>query len=172
MPNKKNLEIVDFFSQKFEKASGIYFTDYLGLSVKDITELRSKFTNNGIEFCVIKNTLAGISLKNAGISVLESVFKGSTAVVFAYDDPTIPARIIKEFRKDHELPEVKAFILDKKVMDKSSFQAVADLPTREVLLVKFVSGLSSPMSKLASTLRASMFDLVNVLNGVKESKSN
>ena len=151
MPNKQNLEIVDFFSQKFEKASGIYFTDYLGLSVKDITELRSKLTNDGIEFCVIKNTLAEISSKNAGMSGLESVFKGPTAVLFAYDDPTIPARIIKEFRKNHELPEVKAFVLDRKVMDKSSFAAVANLPTREVLLTKFVSGLSSPMSKFSCT---------------------
>jgi len=172
MPNKQNLEIVDFYSSKFEKASGIYFTDYLGLSVKDITELRSKFTKEGLEFFVIKNTLAGISSKNAGISGIESVFKGPTAVVFSYDDPTIPARIIKEFRKNHELPEVKAFVLDRKVMDKSSFAVVASLPTREVLLTKFVSGLSSPMSKLASTLCGSMFDLVNVLNSVKESKIN
>ena len=67
---------------------------------------------------------------------------------------------------------MKAFVLDRKVMDKSSFAAVANLPTREVLLTKFVSGLSSPMSKFASTLRGSMFGLVNVLNGVKESKTN
>ena len=66
MPNKQNLDIVDAFSSKFEKASGVYFTDYLGLSVKDITELRSKFTSDGVEFCVVKNKLAQISFKNAG----------------------------------------------------------------------------------------------------------
>lgn len=172
MPNKQNLEIVDMFSSKFEKASGIYFTDYLGLSVKDITELRSKFTSDGIEFCVVKNKLAEISSKNAGFEELENVLKGPTAIAFSYNDPTTPARILKEFKKNHELPVVKAFVLDGKVMDQSAFSAVANLPSREVLLTKFVSGLSSPMSKFASTLRSSMSGLLNVLNSIKETKSS
>ena len=142
MPNKQNLEIVDMFSSKFERASGIYFTDYLGLSVKDITELRSKFTSDGIEFCVVKNKLAEISSKNAGFEELENVLKGPTAIAFSYNDPTTPARILKEFKKNHELPVVKAFVLDGKVMDQSAFSAVANLPSREVLLTKFVSGSS------------------------------
>lgn len=172
MPNKQNLEIVDMFSSKFENASGIYFTDYLGLSVKDITELRSKFTSDGIEFCVVKNKLAEISSKNAGFEELENVLKGPTAIAFSYNDPTTPARILKEFKKNHELPVVKAFVLDGKVMDQSAFSAVANLPSREVLLTKFVSGLSSPMSKFASTLRSSMSGLLNVLNSIKETKSS
>lgn len=172
MPNKQNLEIVDIFSSKFEKASGIYFTDYLGLSVKDITELRSKFTSYGVEFCVVKNKLAEISSKNAGFKELENILKGPTAIAFSYDDPTAPARILKEFKKNHELPVVKAFVLDGKVMDQSAFSAVANLPSREVLLTKFVSGLSSPMSKFASTLRSSMSGLLNVLNSIKETKSS
>ena len=73
MPNKQNLDIVDAFSSKFEKASGVYFTDYLGLSVKDITELRSKFTSDGVEFCVVKNKLAQISFKNAGFEEIGDV---------------------------------------------------------------------------------------------------
>lgn len=172
MPNKQNLEIVDMFSSKFEKASGIYFTDYLGLSVKDITELRSKFTSDGIEFCVVKNKLAEISSKNAGFQELKNILKGPTAIAFSYNDPTTPARILKEFKKNHELPVVKAFVLDGKVMDQSAFSAVANLPSREVLLTKFVSGLSSPMSKFASTLRSSMSGLLNVLNSIKETKSS
>ena len=172
MPNKQNLEIVDMFSSKFENASGIYFTDYLGLSVKDITELRSKFTSDGIEFCVVKNKLAEISSKNAGFQELKNILKGPTAIAFSYNDPTTPARILKEFKKNHELPVVKAFVLDGKVMDQSAFSAVANLPSREVLLTKFVSGLSSPMSKFASTLRSSMSGLLNVLNSIKETKSS
>ena len=172
MPNKQNLEIVDMFSSKFESASGIYFTDYLGLSVKDITELRSKFTADGIEFCVVKNKLAEISSKNAGFKELENILKGPTAIAFSYNDPTTPARILKEFKKNHELPVVKAFVFDGKVMDQSAFSAVANLPSREVLLTKFVSGLSSPMSKFASTLRSSMSGLLNVLNSIKETKSS
>ena len=172
MPKKQNLDIVDAFSSKFEKASGVYFTDYLGLSVKDITELRSKFTSDGVEFCVVKNKLAQISFKNAGFEEIGDVLKGPTAIAFSYDDPTSPARILKEFKKNNELPVVKAFLVDGKMMDKTAFSAVANLPSREVLITKFVSGLSSPMSKFASTLRSSMGSLLNVLNNIKESKSN
>ena len=115
---------------------------------------------------------AEISSKNAGFEELENVLKGPTAIAFSYNDPTTPARILKEFKKNHELPVVKAFVLDGKVMDQSAFSAVANLPSREVLLTKFVSGLSSPMSKFASTLRSSMSGLLNVLNSIKETKSS
>ena len=101
MPNKQNLDIVDAFSSKFEKASGVYFTDYLGLSVKDITDLRAKFTSDGVEFCVVKNKLAQISFKNAGYEEIGNVLKGPTAIAFSYDDPTSPARILKEFKKNN-----------------------------------------------------------------------
>jgi len=116
--------------------------------------------------------LAQISFKNAGFDEIGDVLKGPTAIAFSYDDPTSPARILKEFKKNNELPVVKAFLVDGKMMDKTAFSAVANLPSREVLITKFVSGLSSPMSKFASTLRSSMGSLLNVLNSIKESKSN
>ena len=88
--------------------------------------------------CVVKNKLAEISSKNAGFEELENVLKGPTAIAFSYNDHTTPARILKEFKKNHELPVVKAFVLDGKVMDQSAFSAVANLQRREVLLTNFV----------------------------------
>lgn len=170
MPNQQNVETVETFSSKFQEASGIYFTDYLGLSVKDITQLRKKFTEDGVEFYVIKNTLAKLSAENAGIKDLNGVFGGPTAVALSFDDPTVPARIIKEFKKDHDLPELKAFVFEGEVMDKGAFAKVANLPSKEVLLTKLVGGLSSPMAKLASTLNGAMTSFVNVLNNLKDSK--
>ena len=102
---------------------------------------------------------------------MDEVFDGPTAVAFSFEDPTVPARIIKEFKKDHDLPEMKAFVFDGKVMDKASFHAVSNLPSQEVLLTKLVSGLSSPMTKLASTLNGAMSDFVNVLTNLKKSKT-
>ncbi len=170
MPNQQNIEIVETFSAKFREASGIYFTDYLGLNVRDITELRKKFTADSVEFYVIKNTLAKRSAESAGIEDLSSVFGGPTAVAFSFDDPTTPARIIKDFKKDNDLPELKAFVFEGKLMGKEEFVTVANLPSREVLLTKLVGGLSSPMRKLASTLSGSMSSFVNVLNNLKDSK--
>ncbi|MBF89333.1 MAG: 50S ribosomal protein L10 [Candidatus Marinimicrobia bacterium] len=171
MPNQQNIQTVEFFSEKFQKASGIYFADYLGLDVKDITDLRKKFTTDGIEFHVIKNTLAKLSVENAGLKGLDDVFGGPTAVALSFEDPTVPARIIKEFKKDHDLPEMKAFVFEGKVMDKASFSAVSNLPSQEVLLTKLVNGLSSPMTKLASTLNSVMSDFANVLANLKKSKT-
>ena len=99
MPNQQNIESVDSITSKFQAAAGIYFTDYLGLNVRDITELRRKFTANAVEFRVIKNTLAKLSAEKAGLEDLNNVFDGPTAVALSYDDPTVPARIIKEFNK-------------------------------------------------------------------------
>ena len=121
MPNQRNIETVDLITSKFQEAAGIYFTDYLGLNVKDITELRSKFTADHVEFRVIKNTLAKLSAEKAGLEDLKDVFDGPTAVALSYDDPTVPARIIKQFRKKHDLPELKAFIFEGKLMDKAAF---------------------------------------------------
>ena len=171
MPNQHNIQMVEFYSDKFQKASAVYFTDYLGLDVKDITDLRKRFTADGIEFNVIKNTLAKLSVHNAGIQGLDEVFDGPTAVAFSFEDPTVPARIIKEFKKDHDLPEMKAFVFDGKVMDKASFHAVSNLPSQEILLTKLVNGLSSPMTKLASTLNGAMSDFANVLTNLKKSKT-
>ena len=110
MPNQHNIQMVEFYSDKFQKASAVYFTDYLGL-------------------------------------------------------------VIKEFKKDHDLPEMKAFVFDGKVMDKASFHAVSNLPSQEILLTKLVNGLSSPMTKLASTLNGAMSDFANVLTNLKKSKT-
>ena len=102
---------------------------------------------------------------------MDEVFDGPTAVAFSFEDPTVPARIIKEFKKDHDLPEMKAFVFDGKVMDKASFHAVSNLPSQEILLTKLVNGLSSPMTKLASTLNGAMSDFANVLTNLKKSKT-
>ena len=74
MPNQQNIETVDSITSKFQEAAGIYFTDYLGLNVKDITELRSKFTADHVEFRVIKNTLAKLSAEKAGLEDLKDIF--------------------------------------------------------------------------------------------------
>lgn len=171
MANQQNIEAVEVFSKKFEEAAGIYFTDYLGLNVEDITELRKNFTSQEIEYRVVKNTLAKLSAQNAGLEALNGVLEGPTAVALSYGDPTVPARIIKDFRKEHDLPRVKAFIFEGELMDNAAFDSVANLPSKDVLLGKLLNGLSSPLTTLASTLRGSMSSVVNVLNNLKDSKS-
>lgn len=172
MPNQHNISAVEGLTDKLKKAKSIYVTDYLGLSVADVTELRRKFYESGVEYTVVKNTLAKISSKEAELADIDDMLTGPSAIAISYDDPTLPARVIKEFKKDHKLPEVKGFIFEGKVMDRVSFTQIANLPSHEELLTKLVADLSSPMTKIVLALKNSMNNMVNVLNNLKETKQS
>ena len=103
MPNKKNISSVETLSEKLSRAQSIYFTNYLGLNVSDVTSLRKKFYENGVEYLVVKNTLLKIASSINKIELGEELFSGSTAIALSYDEPVKAAKIIKEFLKDHEL---------------------------------------------------------------------
>ena len=97
MPNKKNVSSVENLSKKLSKAQSIYFTNYLGLNVSDVTSLRKKFYENGVEYLVVKNTLLKIASSKNKIELDEELFSGSTAIALSYDEPVKAAKIIKEF---------------------------------------------------------------------------
>ena len=111
MPNQKNIDNVQDLVSKLSKAKSIYFTDYLGLNVSDVTELRKKFFENDVEFLVVKNTLLRIAAADSGVDNLsDDLFAGSTAIALSYDEPVSAAKIIKDFLKEHELPVVKGIL--------------------------------------------------------------
>ncbi len=172
MPNQHNINAVESLTEKFKKASSIYVTDYLGLSVEEVTELRKKFFENGVEYKVVKNTLAKISAKNAELENIDEMLSGPTAVAITYDDPTSPARIIKDFTSKRSLPEVKGFIFEGKVMDIESFTKIANLTSKEQLFTRLVADISSPMTKVVFALKNSMSNVLNVLNNLKETKQS
>ena len=172
MPNIKNINQVDQLTDKLGKAKAIYFTEYHGLNVEDITELRREFSNNDIEFKVAKNTLIKLAAKNNKLEGLSPYLSGSTAIAISYEDPAGPARVLKQFKKEHDLPEVKGIVFDGEVLEGQEFKRIADLPTKDQLLAMLVSTLSSPMTKLALTLKSSMTDLANTLSNLKDQKSN
>jgi len=170
MPNKKNIQQVDDLTKKLEQAKAIYFTDYIGLDVGKITQLRSEFFNNSVEYYVAKNTLLKIAASNNKIVGLDKYLSGPTAIAISYDEPTTPAKIIKEFSKKFEKPTVKGILFDGAVLDGSKFASIADMPSREQLIATLASTLQSPLVKLAGVLNATMSSLVNVLNSLKEKK--
>jgi len=171
MPNLKNIEKVKELSNSFQKAKAIYFTEYHGLNVEQITRLRSMFFKENVDYKVAKNTLIKIALKNSEISDLDSLLSGSTAVAIAYDEPVSPAKIIKEFSKDFDLPSVKGILFEGQYFEGEHYKKFADLLSKEELVSKFAIMLNSPMSKLLSTINAPMQNLVGLLNSLKQTKS-
>ena len=171
MPNKENIKEVELLTDKIGKASAIYFAEYHGLNVEDITELRKSFFENKIEFRVSKNSLLKIAIKNNNLNGIDDYLNGSTAIALAYDDPALPARVIKEFTRERDLPVVKGMLFDGDVIDGKDFKRIADLPSKDELLSKFVAMLNSPITKFAMTINSPMSNFINVLNQLKDTKN-
>jgi large subunit ribosomal protein L10 len=172
MPNTKNINQVEQLTDKLSKAKAVYFTEYHGLNVEDITKLRREFSKVDVEFKVAKNTLIKLAADNNKLKGLDPYLSGSTAIAISYEEHTGPARVLKAFKKEHELPDIKGIIFEGEVLDGKEFKRIADLPTKDQLLAMLASSLSSPMTQLALTLKSSMTDLGNVLSNLKDQKSN
>ncbi len=172
MPSVKNINSVKELSVKLDKAKAIYFTDYLGLDVVSVTKLRKNFVEKDVEFTVAKNTLIKLAAKEVGISGVDEFLEGPTAIAFGYDDPTGPARVIKEFLKDFDKPSVKGMIFDGEIFTSDQFDKIANLPSKEQLLSKLVGMLNSPMSKLSSVLNSSVSGLLGRLTQLNSKKGN
>ena len=172
MPSTFNKEQVVALTEKLEKARAIYFTDYLGLDVSSVTELRKIFFEEDIEFHVAKNTLIKLAAENNKIKGLEDFLSGPTALAISYDEPTKPAKVIKKFAKEHDKPEVKGILFEGEVLQNDSFDSIASLPSREELLSHFVGTIQSPLSGVVRILNASMSNMVHLLTNLKDLKNN
>ena len=171
MPSEKNQDELAQLTEKLDKAKAVYFTDFLGLDVSSITELRSEFFKASIEFKVAKNTLLKLAAENINLEGLDDFLVGSPAVAISYAEPTAPAKVLKKFTENHDKPDVKAILFDGEVLDGSEYLKFATLPTKDELLTKLVLMLNSPITILARTLSASMTNFVNGLNNLKNTKS-
>ena len=171
MPNSKNIEQVKELSDSFSRAKAVYFTEYHGLNVGDLTKLRSEFFKADVEYRVAKNTLIKLAAEENKITGLEELLKGSTALAIAYDEPVSPAKVIKEFTKENDLPYVKGILFEGQFLPGEEFKKLANLPSKEESLSILVTMLNSPMQKLASTINAPLQSLAGVLNNLKEKKS-
>ena len=171
MPNKKNIQNVEALVDKMSKANSIYFTDYLGLSVTDITKLRREFYLNGIDYIVVKNTLLKIASEKNKISLNDDLFIGSTAIAISYEEPVSAAKVIKDFSKEYDLPKVKGILFEGKSLPGEEFKRIANLPSKEESLTQFIVMINSPMRNLSLLLKSQITSVVNLLNNVKQTKS-
>ena len=171
MPSQKNINTVEKLTDKFKNSSAIYFTKYTGVNVEQASKLRMEFVDNDVDFLVSKNTLSKIAAKNAGYEDLfDNILSGQIGIAYANSDPTSPARVIKDFTKDNESFEVVGLYFDGNLYDPSKYKELANLPTKDVLLTKFVFCLNSPMSNMALLLNASMSKLAGTLKSLESQK--
>lgn len=153
--------VVDGVKENFDKAMAVVLVDFAGIDVGQITELRNRFREAGVEYKVVKNRLILKALEGtpaASSPTLAKALKGMTGVAWSYEDPSSAAKIIKQFRKEdekNEKLEFKAGILDNEVLDAGRVEnELANLPGKDELRAMLLAQLMAPMQKLVMQLQA------------------
>lgn len=147
-------QLVTHIAQKLRDSKTTIVTDYRGLNVAEVTELRKQLREAGIEYKVLKNTLVRRATVEAELTELDEHLVGPTAIAFSYDDLIAPAKIINDFAKKHEALEIKVGILEGKVVSLAEIKDLATLPSREGLLSMLLSVLQAPMRNMALAVKA------------------
>lgn len=148
-------QVVAEIVEKLQNSSSAIVVDYKGLTVEEVTELRKKMREAGVEYKVYKNTLVRKAAKEVGIEQFnDELLVGTNAIAFGYEDPVAPARIIKEFMDSHPNMDLKMGVVEGEFYGKEDIVAFANIPSREVLLAKLLGSLKAPMSNFVYLLDA------------------
>jgi len=176
MPSQKNQDQVKLLTDKLNKATSVVMADYRGLSVNQQQNLRSKITAVNGELIVAKNTLFKLAGKKTAYPVdqLADAFTGPSIILFAYQDPIAPIKVLADFAKDNELPQVKAGFLQKDPLTKEQIETLSKLPTKTELLATTVGTIKAPLNGLVNVLLGNIKNLVYVLTAIniKQSRSD
>lgn len=164
-------QVVQEIEQKLQEASLVIFTDYRGLNVDEMTDLRSKLRVSGVEYKVLKNTMTEFALENTGHGDIVPYIAGPNAVLFSKEDLVGPTKAIFEFIKQYKKLTVKVGILQGQMMTPEKIKVLADLPPREVLLAQVVGTMQAPITSFVYVLNANLTGLVRVLDQVREQKA-
>ena len=164
MPREKKAQIIDRLQEVFSKCSIGILTDYRGLSVPQITDLRRKLKEAGIEYKVVKNTLARFAAERAGKDELAGFFVGPVAVALGYGDITEPAKVLADYIDTSKASlSVKGGFLSDSVLSVEDVMTLSTLPSRELLLARVVGGMQIPVLALLGCLTTPMRGFMGIL---------
>lgn len=163
--------VVSEIQKRFEMAKTVVLADYRGLNVEEVTALRKKMREAGIDYKVLKNTMTSRAAKAANIEGLDDYLSGPTALAFSNQDYVTPAKILADFAKEHKKLELKAGVLDGKVIDLESVKNLANLPSREVLLGKLAGLFQAPVRGLVTVLSGPLRNFAYVVEAVRKQKA-
>ena len=156
--------LVNDFVAKLQRSQAVIVTEYRGLTVKQLQELRRELRASESEMDIAKNTLIARALSEVGMPAPETLFSGPTSVTFCFNDIAAPAKTLTKYAKDTKILVVKGGLLGKSVIDESGVQALSELPGRDQLLGQVVGTLQAPIAGLVNVLAGTMRGLATVLN--------
>lgn len=170
MERSSKQAVIEELHGKLSEASAFYLTDFTGMNVKQMTEFRSRLRREGVEYVVVKNTLAQRAVAELDIPDVASFFTGPTGLVIGRD-PVAAAKVLTEFARDFDnRPAVKVGIVERKGIDASQVQRLAELPPKEVLLAQFAGGLQAPMARLAGGMQNLLAGFARAVDALRQQR--
>ena len=172
MLKPQKAEVVDKLKQKLKRSKSLFITDFTGLNVAEINGLRRDFKKKGAEYVVVKNTLLKLAAEELGFDPILNYLEGPTAVVFAYEDSIIPAKILYDFSKKTEKPKTKAFWVEENLFEREKLESLAKIPSREELFNQIVWSINSPITNLIGTLDGLLRNFIGTIEAIVKAKSS
>jgi len=163
LPTLKKAQSIDELAAKLSKAKLAVVTDYRGLTVAQIGELRKQLRPLDVEYEVSKNTLVAKAAQKLGIQVLEKPMEGPTAIAFCYGDIVAPSKTLGDFSRTSKIMSIKGGLLGAKLIGPAEVATIATLPTKDVLLAKMLGSMQSPLVGIVSVLNGPIRGLAYVL---------
>ena len=163
MPNQAKVESVEALKKRLGRARTAVLTEYRGLSVRQLSELRMQLKGAAAEYKVVMNRLARLAVKGGALDALAPHLKGPTGLAFTGQDPVAVAKALQAFVKTNPQLRIKLGLVEGKVVQPAELKALADLPSKEQLRSQIVGAVQGPMAQLVSLLRAPLRELVYVL---------
>lgn len=158
---------IDALAAKLAAAGSIYVTDYAGLNVHNVTELRRRLRRAGVEYLVVKNTLALRALQSSRIAGLDAHFAGPTALALTATDAAAAAKVLTDFAKEFQKPAVRAAVVDGREVTPAQVKRLAQLPPREVLLGQLAGALQAPLAGFVGALSGLLSTFVGAVEALR-----
>jgi large subunit ribosomal protein L10 len=157
--------------QLFADTENLFVSDYRGLTVAELAELRGKLRESGAQFKIVKNTLGGIAADKSGREPVKELLAGPTGVTFCGDDLVGAAKALADFAKTHPQLEVRGGLLDASLIGAADVKALASLPPRDVLIAQLVGTMAAPMTGLVTVLQGTISGFVRALDQVAQQRA-
>jgi large subunit ribosomal protein L10 len=164
------IKIAEDLHDRFTRSVIIIVTDYKGLDVAAMNDLRRRLRAEGVEYSVVKNSLLVRASDETDAALIKAQFKGPSAVAISYADPVAPAKVLTQFAKENDKLEIKVGVLNGKVLDVNAVKALASLPSREVLLAQLLGTLNQIPTSFVRVLAEIPRSMLNVLTAIRDQK--
>ena len=165
--------VVEDLASKLKDAQAFYLTDFTGLNVKSMTDLRTRLRKAGVEYMVVKNTLAERALDGLDLPDIGQFFVGPTGLVISREDAVAAAKVLRDFAREHDdRPAVKVGVVERRAVNPEEVDRIATLPPREQLLAELAGAMEAPLAQLAYVLQSMLGEFVGLLEALRAERES